>query len=365
MNTTLTTTTTDTTTTTGTPGSPRRRTGVTVAGLGLALALAAPLAAGPMAGVAGADPVHVTDPVNQLTQDDHGSHLHGKIHTTDGAALRLAGSPSLGEHTHAESNGELPRRIAASSVGTYQYSSDWGHEADMTFRYAIGDGTWEVWTHTNVPVAGPNVLQAEIRRYGQSHSDPDSPFNVTVSWSSTSSYNPEPDVSITRKPGEVVTDRAEQASLLTRFCKGGTGACDYVPKSYVPDTTQAPVNVSHPYYNDTKEESEFGFDQEISTKWINSIAVEGSVEVEIAKVVSLGVKVTYEHSVEREYKTVEKMSTKVAPGEGVVYQFMPSYAKVSGDFSIYAEGTRYDLKNVDFDFPTGGTLHAVPLPPHH
>ncbi len=60
----------------------------------------------------------------------------------------------------------------------------------------------------------------------------------------------------------------------------------------------------------------FGFDKEISTRWITTIAVEGSVEVEIAKVVTLGVKVTYEHSVETELKTVEKMSVKAAPRHG-------------------------------------------------
>lgn len=347
---------------TAAPTPRNRRTGLAIIGLGLALSVAAPLAAGPMVSAAGADTLG-PNPAQHLTQDDHGSHLYGKIHTPAGTALRLAGAPTLGEHTHAESNGELPKRINAGGAATFTYSSDWGSDAELTFAYAIGDGTWEVWGHTKVPAVGKNVVEAEIRRYGQSHSDPDSPYNVTASWSSTSTYNPEPDFAVTNKPGEEVTDRAEQAALLTKFCKDGNGSCAYLPKSYTADVTKDPVNVSDPFYNDTKEEAEFGFDKEISTKWINTVAVEGSVEVEIAKVVNLGVKVTYEHSVETELKTVEKMSVKVAPGHGVVYQFVPSYAKVTGDFSIFAEGTRYDLKNVDFDFPTGGTLHAVPL--HH
>ncbi|MEZ5141715.1 MAG: hypothetical protein R2726_04240 [Acidimicrobiales bacterium] len=346
------------------PRSLRRHRGLAAVGLGLALATTAPVLAGPLAGVARADTVDPADQV--LTQDDHGSHLYGHIRTTDGAALRLAGAPALGEHTHAETGGALPQRIAANGSASYQYSSDWAHEADMTFVYAIGDGTWELWTHANVPVAGANTIQAEIRRYGANQADPSSPYNVKAEWGSTSSYNPEPTFTITNKPGQVVTDRVEQAALLNRFCQAGNGACRYVPKTYAADVTGDPIDVAPPFYNDTKTEKEYRYTHGVTTTWEHKIGIEAKAEVEVAKVVNLGIKASYEVTDSTEVKDEQEMSAKVEPGWGVVFRYVPTLAKVSGDFTIFAEGTRYDLKDVDFTFPTGkGAYHAVDLPPAH
>lgn len=341
----------------------RGRKGLAAVGLGLALATTAPVLAGPLTGVARADAL--ADPVRQqLTQDDHGSHLHGHIRTADGAPLRLAGQPSLGDHTHAESGGDLPQRIAAGANAHFEYSSDWATEADMTFVYAIGDGTWELWAHTNVPVSGPNKIQGEIRRYGAAQADPDSPFTVTASWSSTSSYNPEPTWTIANKKGQTVTDRVEQANLLNKLCKDGNGACRYVPKTFTPDVEGTTVDVAPPFYNNTHKDAEYTYTKGVTTSWEHKVGIEGKAEFEVGKVVSLGVKVSYEFTYGIEYHDSQEMKASVEPGHGVVFRYTPVMAKVSGDFSIFAEGTRYDLKDVDFSFPTGkGVYRAVELPP--
>jgi len=357
------TTTTASTTTTNTPAR-RGRKGLAAVGLGLALATTAPVLAGPLTGVARADTV---DPAQHvLTQDDHGSHLHGHLRTTAGAPLRLA-SVHLEDHTHLESGGAaLPQRIGAGAKADFQYSSDWATGAEMTFIYAIGDGTWELWAHTSVPAAGKNTVEGQIRRYGASQADPDSPYNVTADWSSTSSYNPEPTWTITNKPGQVVTDRVEQSALLNRFCKDGNGSCRYVPKTYAPDVEGTTVDATAPFYNDTPKEAEYTYTHGVTTTWEHKIGIEAKVEVEVAKVVNVGVKASYEVTYGIEVHDSTEMKAVVEPGHGVVFRYTPVMAKVSGDFTIFAEGTRYDLKDVDFTFPTGkGAYHAVDLPPKH
>jgi len=342
----------------------RGRKGLAAIGVGLALATTAPVLAGPLTGVARADAL--ADPVRQqLTQDDHGSHLYGHISTIDGAPLRLAGNPTLAAHTHAESRGELPKRIGPGDKARFQYSSDWGSDAEMTFVYAIGDGTWELWAHASVPTVGANRVEGEIRRYGASQADPSSPYNVTVGWSSTSTYNPEPTWTISRKPGEVVTDRAEQANLLKRLCKGGNGSCAYIAKSYVPDLAGETIDATSPYYNDTEDEGEYVYTHGVTTKWTHKITIESSVEADIAAVVKLGVKASYEVDLSSEIHDATEMRVKVKPGHASVFRYTPVMARVSGDFTIFAEGTRYDLKDVDFTFPTGtGSYHAVDITPH-
>ncbi len=361
-------TTTASTTTDDSAAKPARRgrKGLAAVGLGLALATTAPVLAGPMTGVARAETT--ADPVIGSGWDYSGSHLRGRITTTDGAALRLAGDPTLGEHTHVETDGAMPKRISAEGKGSFSYSSNWGSDADLTFVYAIGDGTWELWAHATVTATmlTPNKIEGQIRRYGQTHADPDSPFEVKAEWGSTSSYDPEPTWKITRKPGEVVTDRLEQANLLNRFCKDGNGSCVYVPKSYVPNKQGAVRNVDDPFFNKTEAPVKYRYAHEVSTKWEQKVAVSASVEVEVAKVVNLGLKTTYEVSWGTEIKDLREVEADVEPGHGIQVQYAPMYAHVSGDFSIYAEGTRYDLKDVDYDFPTtGGAWQVVDVTPAH
>ena len=351
------------TTTSDTTPARRGRKGLAAVGLGLALATTAPVLAGPLTGVARADTV--ADPAHQvLTQDDHGSHLHGRVRTTDGTPLRLA-SVHLDGTTHAENGGAaLPQRIAAGGNAHFEYSSDWFSGAEMTFIYAIGDGTWELWAHTSVPLSGKNIVDGEIRRYGASQADPNSPYNVTAEFSSTSTYNPEPSWTITRKPAEVVTDRVEQANLLNTLCKDGNGACRYVPKTFTPDVEGTTVDVAPPFYNNTHKDAEYTYTKGVTTSWEHKVGIEGKAEFEVGKVVSLGVKVSYEFTYGIEYHDSQEMKASVEPGHGVVFRYTPVMAKVSGDFSIFAEGTRYDLKDVDFSFPTGkGVYRAVELPP--
>ena len=365
MTTTPASTTTASTTTSDTTPARRGRKGLAAVGLGLALATTAPVLAGPLTGVARADTV--ADPAHQvLTQDDHGSHLHGRVRTTDGAPLRLA-SVHLDGTTHAENGGAaLPQRIAAGGNAHFEYSSDWFSGAEMTFIYAIGDGTWELWAHTSVPLSGKNTVDGEIRRYGASQADPNSPYNVTAEFSSTSTYNPEPTWTITNKPGQVITDRVEQSALLNKFCKDGNGACRYVPKTYAPDVNGDTIDATAPFYNDTPKEADYTYTHGVTTTWEHKVGIEAKVEVEIAKVVSLGVKASYEVTYGMEVHDSTEMKAVVEPGHGVVFRYTPVMAKVSGDFTIFAEGTRYDLKDVDFTFPTGkGAYHAVDLPPKH
>jgi len=343
---------------------PGRRAPVLV-GIGLALAFAAPVASGPLAGTAGAAALRPAAVVAPAPTGYFGPTIGGAIRT--GADIALD-RQSIDMTAVTSEGTAVPTHVAPGAGGNsetrFSYHSGWPGDAEITFRYAINGGPYVMWGHTKVTSVGANLVEAQIRLTGSTHEAIDSPYYVVARWMANGGggYDPRPEFDVFRKDTVVVTDRAQQAELFERFCADGGAQCSYVPKSLVPDLRKAPINVTDVFYNATSEKAEFGFDKQIDTTTVDTIGVKVGAEAKLLGMVKASVEVAYEHSVEVTHTTKERHTMSVPPRHHAQYRFIQGYDEVKGDLVLFGDGKRYELRDVDFQFPTvNGMLMGIDL----
>ncbi|MEO9221055.1 MAG: hypothetical protein ABI251_04600 [Mycobacteriaceae bacterium] len=158
-------------------------------------------------------------------------------------------------------------------------------------------------------------------------------------------------------PATNVTDRNEQARLLTKACSNPAN-CAYAPTSISETAGAPPTPVGYMLVNRTTSPADQNVAWEKTTTTSNSIGIKIGTKFSFPGV-ELSVELSYGYTVTDSYKEGRSSKLTAKPGEEAWFELAPALKHVEGDYLVRSDGVLYRLPNTSFDFPDPTVLSRL------
>ena len=330
--------------------------GATAAGQSLTTTLTSDPKASPAPGSVGAVP-----------------HMDMTIAAGTGLDLKLASQTTTQASTNCGGGSTTPPTTVAAGESAnfcFQSGSVFHPDAETTFTYAIADSTDVLWAHSNVPLAGSNVVECQVRKNGTDKLDTRSLYACSVAWTADGGHgnNPKPKVSVFAKPTAEVTDINQARKILIDNCAAGQPECTY--KSAKQQIVAAPQSqwrlYGSPQTNcNSKEPDKHIVADGQTISWKDTFGIKATAKFDL-KVVKAEVEGEYAHEIEEAHEFSEHHEQSVEYGTTAAFFIQPGVLDIVGDFLISTPDKVYSIKNFAFDIPISSQYNppggGTPIP---